>query len=220
MMQQRRVQAPRPIRVIVGDDHHIVLDGLESMFEGTEVTITAKARNGDELSAAVKSVDADLILLDVRMAGNHGLEALRAIKQEVPDRPVLVFSAYDNPLFMAQAAALGASGYLLKTSDRETILEAIRSAAAGNSLWSRSDVRRAKGALQATPQLAGLEIALTQREFEVLRELSSGKTNKEIADSIGIGYETVKEHVQHVLKKIGVIDRTQAALWAVQKGIL
>ncbi len=219
MLDEQPMESTSEIRVIVGDDHNVVLGGLKSIFAGTEISVVAEGRTGDELLAMVKSHDADLIILDVRMTGNEGLALLRDLKRDLPERSVLVFSAFDNPTFMAQAADLGANGYLLKTSDRNTILAAVRSAAQGKSLWSRVDMRRINSA-STMEDFPDLEVALTHREFDVLREVALGRTNKQIAESIGIGYETVKEHVQHVLKKIGVVDRTQAALWAVQKGIL
>ena len=116
--------------------------------------------------------------------------------------------------------ALGAAGYVLKGSPRDALLETIRTAAAGENAWTREELRRVTGAL-ATPRLAAdVEVPLTQRESEVLRQLSLGLTNKEIAQALDISYETVKEHVQHILRKIGVSDRTQAAVWAVRKELV
>ena len=121
---------------------------------------------------------------------------------------------------MARSVALGASGYILKSSGRDVLIEAIRKAAAGESAWTRDELRRVTGAL-ATPRLtADIEVPLTQRESEVLRQLAYGLTNKEIAAQLHISYETVKEHVQHILRKIGVSDRTQAAVWAVRKELV
>jgi DNA-binding NarL/FixJ family response regulator len=115
--------------------------------------------------------------------------------------------------------ALGASGYLLKTCGRDELLNAIRTAAGGKDLWTRDGLRRVTGAL-ATPRLStDTEVPLTQREGEVLRHIALGLTNKQIAEAMHISYETVKEHVQHMLGKIGVSDRTQAAVWAVHKGL-
>ena len=115
---------------------------------------------------------------------------------------------------------MGASGYLLKNAARDTILEAIRKVAVGENAWSREELRRVTGAL-ATPRLAAdIEVPLTRRESEVLEQLAHGLTNKEIALALGISYETVKEHVQHILRKVGVNDRTQVAVWAVRNGLV
>ena len=139
---------------------------------------------------------------------------------KAPEIAVLMLSTYDNPTYVARAVALGAAGYVLKGIDREGLLDAIRKVAAGESAWTRDELRRVTGAL-ATPRLnADVEVPLTQRESEVLRQLALGLTNKEIAQALHISYETVKEHVQHILRKVGVSDRTQAAVWAVRKGLV
>jgi DNA-binding NarL/FixJ family response regulator len=162
----------------------------------------------------------DVVLLDIRMPDGDGLNALGRIKLERPNMPVLILSTYDNPTYVARAVALGANGYLLKGASRDKLLEAIRLAAQGQTSWTREELRRVTGAL-ATPRLGGdVEVPLTQRESEVLRQLAHGLTNKEIALALHISYETVKEHVQHILRKIGVSDRTQAAVWAVRKGLV
>ena len=158
--------------------------------------------------------------LDIRMPDGDGLTALGRIKLDKPDMPVLILSTFDNPTYVARAVALGASGYVLKGCTRDQLLAAIRSAATGESAWTREELRRVTGAL-ATPRLtADVEVPLTQRESEVLRQLAYGLTNKEIAQTLHISYETVKEHVQHILRKIGVTDRTQAAVWAVRKELV
>ncbi len=114
---------------------------------------------------------------------------------------------------------MGANGYLLKDCTGDELLSAIKTVAAGENLWTREGLRRIAGAL-ATPRLqADVEVPLTEREAQVLRHMAGGLTNKQIADAMKISYETVKEHVQHVLGKIGVSDRTQAALWAVRNGL-
>jgi DNA-binding NarL/FixJ family response regulator len=147
------------------------------------------------------------------------LNALGRIKVDKPGLPILMFSYSDNPTHIARAVALGASGYLLKGCTRDELVNAIKVAAAGESTFTRDRLRHVTTAL-ATPRLtADVEVALTQREGEVLRQLASGLTNKQIAESLHINHETVKEHVQHILGKIGVSDRTQAAVWAVRNNL-
>ena len=134
--------------------------------------------------------------------------------------PVLMLSTFDNPTYIARPWPWGRAATCSKASSRDELLEAIRNAAAGESAWTRDELRRVTGAL-ATPRLtADVEVPLTQRESEVLRQLAYGLTNKEIAQALHISYETVKEHVQHILRKIGVSDRTQAAVWAVRKELV
>jgi len=208
------------IRLLVADDHEMVRVGLKSLLEGTEIEVTAEAATGEEAVRQALSKEVDVALLDIRMPNGDGLTALGRIKLEKPQLPVLILSSYDNPTYVARAVALGANGYVLKGATREELIEAIRTAAKGETTWTRDELRRVTGAL-ATPRLASdVEVPLTQRESEVLKQLAHGLTNKEIAQALHISYETVKEHVQHILRKIGVTDRTQAAVWAVRKQLV
>lgn len=209
------------IRVLIADDHEVVRSGLKSLLNGTEIKVVAEVATG---SAAIKYVmendDVDVVLLDIRMPDGDGLGALGRIKLEKPQLPVLMLSTFDNPTYVARTVALGASGYLLKGCTREELIEAIHKAARKEPVWTREELRRVTGAL-ATPRLTSdVDVPLTQRESEVLRQLAYGLTNKEIAAALHISYETVKEHVQHILCKIGVSDRTQAAVWAVRKELV
>jgi len=208
------------IKVLIADDHEVVRCGLRSLVEGTDIEVADEATSGEEVVKKAAEAEVDVVLLDIRMPDGDGLNALGRIKLDRPGLPVLILSTYDNPTYVARAVALGAAGYVLKGAGRDTLLEAIRKAAAGESAWTRDELRRVTGAL-ATPRLnADVEVPLTQRESEVLRQLALGLTNKEIAQALHISYETVKEHVQHILRKVGVSDRTQAAVWAVRKGLV
>lgn len=211
---------PKPIRLLIADDHEVVRSGLKSLVAGTEIQVVAEAATADEAVRLAEEHRPDVVLLDIRMPDSDGLNALSRIKLTRADMPVLMLSTYDNPTYVARAVALGACGYLLKGLSRDDLLAAIRRVAGGGDAWTREELRRVTGAL-ATPRVAAdVEVPLTQRESEVLRQLAFGLTNKEIAQALGISYETVKEHVQHVLRKVGVSDRTQAAVWAVRKGLV
>ena len=208
------------IRVLVADDHEVVRSGLRSMFADTEIVVIAEVATGKAALEAVTEDPPQVVLLDVRMPDVDGLNVLGRLKLDYPDLPVLLLSTYDNPTYIARAVALGAAGYVLKDSGRDVLLDAVRRASTGETIWTREELRRVTGAL-ATPRLAAnVEVPLTQRESEVLRQLALGLTNKEIAQALSISYETVKEHVQHILRKVGVTDRTQAAVWAVRKGLV
>ena len=208
------------IKIMVVDDHEVVRCGLRRLVEGTDIEVGAEATTGAEAVRLAQTTDCTVVLLDIRLPEGDGLDTLYRIKQERPTLPILMFSTFDNPTYVARAVALGAQGYLLKTRSREDLLEAIRKVASGKDAWTRDELRRVTGAL-ATPRLsADIEVPLTQRESEVLRQLALGLTNKEIAAALHISYETVKEHVQHILRKVGVSDRTQAAVWAVRKGLV
>lgn len=208
------------IRVIVADDHEVVRSGIRSIVENTEIEVIGEASDGEEAIRLAKELESDVVLMDVRMPNTDGLAALGRLKIDKPDLPVLMFSTYDNPTYIARAVALGACGYILKGSEKSVLLEALRKASRGEDVWRRDELRRVTGAL-ATPRVSGdVEVPLTQRESEVLRQMAFGLTNKEIAQALGISYETVKEHVQHILRKVGVSDRTQAAVWAVRQGLV
>lgn len=208
------------IRLFVVDDHEVVRLGLRNLLTDVEVEIVGEATSSVEALEFLEKQTPDLVLLDIRMPGGDGLAALGRIKLEYPELPVLLLSAYDNPTYVARAVALGAAGYLLKDCERSKLVEAIRLVAGGGSAWTREELRRVTGAL-ATPRIASdIDVPLTQRESEVLRQMALGLTNKEIAKALDISYETVKEHVQHILRKVGVTDRTQAAVWAVRKNLV
>ncbi len=208
------------IKLLIADDHEVVRSGLKSLVAGTDIKVVAEAETGQSAVKLALKHEPDVVLLDIRMPDGDGLSALARIKVDRPKMPVLILSTYDNPTYVARAVALGASGFILKGTTREHLLEAIQRAAEGQVAWTRDELRRVTGAL-ATPRLtADVEVPLTQRESEVLSQLAFGLTNKEIALALHISYETVKEHVQHILRKIGVSDRTQAAVWAVRKGLV
>ncbi|MEO8271151.1 MAG: response regulator transcription factor [Aureliella sp.] len=208
------------ISLLVADDHQVVRLGLKNILEGTGVVVAAEATSGEEVLQKVAAEKPDVVLMDVRMPNGDGLHVLGRLKLDYPELPVILFSSYDNPTYIARAVALGAAAYVLKHDSRERLLETIQLAVRGESAWTREELRRVTGALATPRVVSDVEVPLTQRESEVLRQLANGLTNKEIALALGISYETVKEHVQHILRKIGVSDRTQAAVWAVRKGLV
>ena len=208
------------IRLLVADDHEVVRSGVKSLVSGTDIKVVAEAATGEAAVRLTFKHKPDVALIDIRMPEGDGLNTLGRIKLDLPDQPILMFSTYDNPTYIARAVALGASGYVLKGATRDDLLEAIRIAATGESAWTSEELRRVKGAL-ATPRLStDVEVPLTPREREVLSQLAHGLTNRELALALHIGYETVKEHVHHIFRKVGVSDRTQAAVWAVRKGLV
>jgi DNA-binding NarL/FixJ family response regulator len=208
------------VRLLIADDHAVVRAGLKSLLgDVRDMDIVAEAADGDEAVRLARRHRPDVILLDVRMPGTDGLAVLGQLRADLPLTAVLMFSSYDNPTYIARAVALGASGYLVKNASRDEIIAAVRRVSAGESIWSREGLRKITGALSTPRAPAEIDAPLTKRESEVLRQLALGLSNKEIAQALDISYETVKEHVQHILRKLGVADRTQAAVWAVRKGL-
>jgi len=208
------------IRLLIADDHELLRSGVKAMLAGTEIEVIAEVATGQAAVTYVSEHKVDVVLLDVRMPEGDGVTALGRIKLDKPDLPILMFSAFDNPAYVARAVALGASGFLLKGCTRDELVNAITKAAAGENLFTRDELRRVSGSLRTPRVTADIEVSLTEREADVLRQMAFGLTNKDIAKKLDIGCETIKEHVQHILRKIGLDDRTQAAVWAVRKGLV
>jgi DNA-binding NarL/FixJ family response regulator len=208
------------IRLLIADDHEVIRTGLATLLAGTDIEIVAQAINGKEAIKLAEQTKPDVILLDIRMPDGDGLATLEKLRVKVPSSRVVMLSTYDNPTYIARAVALGAADFVLKGSTREAILETITAAAAGESPSRSGELRRVAGAMKLRQVLDDDEVPLTQRETQVLRHVALGLSNKEIGKSLEISVETVKEHVQNILRKITVNDRTQAAVWAVRKGLV
>jgi DNA-binding NarL/FixJ family response regulator len=202
------------------EDQPVVRLGLRTLLAGSDIRLIDTAVSGEEGVRKSGGKEIDLVLLDVRLPDGDGLTTLARIKGTRPELPVLMFSAYENPAFVARAVALGAAGYVLKGVPKAELLDSIRRAAAGETHWTREELRRVTGALAAPRTSYDVDMPLTRREMDVLKHLVQGATNKRIADALEISYETVKEHVQNLLRKIGVVDRTQAAVWAIRTGMI
>jgi DNA-binding NarL/FixJ family response regulator len=201
------------MKVLIADDHEVVRIGLKQILNGWT---TIEATDSESALKQIRKHKPDVTILDVRMPGD-GLACLSRIKLDHPTMPVMMLSGNENPTYIARSVALGAQGYISKTATAKEILGAVKAVANGESIWTRELLRRVTGSL-ATAN--GADVSLTKRESEVLKQLALGLTNKEIAQALGISYETVKEHVQHILRKLGVTDRTQAAVWAVRQNLV
>jgi DNA-binding NarL/FixJ family response regulator len=206
-------------RLLVADPHPVAVAGVRSFVAGTEIAVVAEARDGRKAVRLATEASPDVVLMAVGLPKEDGLGALTRIKQARPDLPVVMTGCYDHPAHLAQAHKRGASGFLLKDFSRQKLLDTLRQVAAGEETWSREEIRRVTGVLTAGRLTAALEFPLTSRERDVLQRVTGGLTNRQIAEQLGISYETVKEHVQNIIHKIGVADRTQAAVWAVRSGL-
>jgi len=208
------------IRLMIADAQELARVGIKQFLGETDIQVVAEADTAHEVVQTIVSVRPDVVLLAVRFPDGDGLRALNQIKLDQPGLPVVMTSTEDNPVHFAKAHAFGAVGLLLKDFSRDGLVSAIRRAAAGESLWTRECLRRVSAAVATGPSDADLEACLTRREQQVLGLVAEGLTNVEIARRLNISHETVKEHVQHILRKTGVADRTQAALWALRKGLV
>jgi len=213
------------VRVLLVDDHAIWRGGVKSMLEDSEFEVVAEAASGEEAIEQAGNLHragtpAQLILLDIRMAGGDGLDALATLKQQHPTTAVVMLTTYDNPTYLARAVAAGAAGYLLKGVEYEELIETLRQVVNGESLLGAQNLARSLRGIDA--QSAGAEDLiqpLSDREIEVLRLLSTGLSNRDIAPILFISESTVKTHVEHIIRKLGVSDRVQAAVWAARHGL-
>lgn len=208
------------VSVMLVDDHAIWRGGVRSMLDDTEFEVIGEAGSGREAMAVARQVRPQIILLDIRMAGGDGLDALIALKREHPQIIVVMLTTYDNPTYMARAVAGGAAGYLLKGMERDEMLEALRAVAHGETLLSAQELVRAlRGVSQNAAGSEDLVVPLTEREEEVLRLLSTGLCNRDMGSLLFVAESTIKTHVEHILGKLGVSDRVQAAVWAARHGL-
>jgi DNA-binding NarL/FixJ family response regulator len=196
---------------LVVDDHVIVRSGLEQLLAtADDIEIVATAADGEAALASLAEHDPDVVLMDLSMPGMDGVEATRRITSEHPGRRVLVLTSYSDRSRIMDALAAGADGYLLKHAEPDEIVLAIRSVHEGGSPL---DPKAARVLLEAR-RAADTSTALTDREVEVLRLVQAGLSNKQIGRKLGIRERTVKAHLTRIFQRLGVADRTQAALWA------
>jgi DNA-binding NarL/FixJ family response regulator len=219
---------PDPARLLIADDHDLIRDGLRGMLGGEPgFEVVGEATNGREALELCRRLVPDLVLMDVRMPEMDGLEATRAVKREHPEIGVLVVTMHDNPDYLFEAVKGGAAGYVLKDASRDELIAAIRQALDGElpmdpDLAARLLRRLADEARGRArdPSRPSPELPLTPRELEVLELLTQGQTNHGIARSLVVSTGTVRMHVKRVIAKLGVSDRTQAAVRAFELGIV
>lgn len=208
------------IRVLVAEDHEITRTGLcltLGQVEGIEVV--GDAADGQSAAQKAISLRPDVVLMDIRMPTMDGIESTRSIKESLPDTKVLILTSYADDIDVIGALDAGADGYCLKTINKEKLVTAIQ-AVYDRAAWLDQEVagRILRGRL-ATRKSEG-QLGLSEREMEVLRLIVEGLTNQGIADRLCLSVETIKTHVRHVMEKLGVSDRTQAAVKAIQVGLV
>ncbi len=213
------------IRVALIDDHAIVRQGLRALLTRPGIEVVAEGDGGNAAVEIARQLHPDVMLLDIRMKDLDGLQALPMIRAASPCTAVIILTTYANPGYLARAINNGAAGYLSKETDPEQIVRAVRAAASGDTLIDRAllEMALSHSVDTSAPALEPTELEmepLSEREVEVLRLIVNGMNNAAIAETLSISLPTVKTHVQHILHKMHVADRTQAALMAVRHGLV
>ncbi len=222
-----------PIRVLLADDHDVVRQGFRLVLGSQpDIEVVGEASNGREAIERARRLRPDLVLMDVTMPVMGGLEATRRIKAEMPGVCVLMFTSHEEPEYLLEAIEAGAAGYVLKGAPVSRLIGAIRRALGGESPLDQElaarlirglsekkagDARREEPVAGGRPPLAE---PLTRRELEVLGHMAQGRTNPEIARELVIARPTAKTHVERVIRKLGVSDRTQAVVRAIDLGLV
>lgn len=211
-----------PIRVMLVDDHHIVRQGVKSVLvHHADIQVIGEADSAVGLFANVDSLKPDVVLMDIRMPGQNGIEVTQRLKREHPEIKVIILSTYDEDEFLFGALRAGAEGYLLKSASPEVLASAIRQVGSGERLLSPTLVSKVMREFQdLAKDKARAESGLTDQELEVLRMIAAGATNKEIAEKVFWSEVTVKRKVQDILEKMGVANRAQAVAEAAKRGLL
>lgn len=203
----------KPIRILLADDHPSLRTGLASILNSHDhLIVVAEAGSGSEALEKAAETKPDVLILDLRMPEGDGIETTRALVERNPDVRILILTTYDNEEDIFNALDAGARGYILKDTTSEEIIEAVRQVHAGNRFLPPAVASRLADRM--------IRQSLTPRELDVLRLVSRGRTNKEIAGAMFISEETIKSHMKGLFQKLGVHDRAEAVAIALQRGLL
>lgn len=213
-----------PVRLVLVDDHEMVIEGLRAMLTAfaDRIEVVGQAINAEQAMAVIAETDPDVVLCDVRMRGESGLDLCLALRERDPERKVVMLSVYDDEQYLFEALRVGASGYLLKSISSDDLVHQIELAHRGETVIDPGLAARAAGTaarLQRDEFWPGARQGLTQRESEILAYMVSGLSNRGIATKLVIGDETVKSHLRSIYRKLGVSDRTGAVATALREGI-
>ena len=215
-------------RVAIVDDHQLIREGLRDLLDDApDIEVVGEAANGREALLLCSRLHPDLVLMDVRMPEMDGLAATREIKQRHPEISVMMVTMHENPDYLLEALKAGAAGYVLKDGLRQEVVTAVRRVREGESSLDPELAARLLRRLaaedhgEARPAAGGLPSdVLTPRELEVLELVQRGRSNREVAEELFISRGTVKRHIENIMARLGVSDRTQAVVKALQLGIL
>lgn len=200
----------------------MVREGLRAMLRDTRVDVVGEAENLAQALEELESKDPDVVLLDIRLKGQSGLEACRKIIEKHPDQAVVFLTVYEDEQYVFEALRAGAKGYMLKRASADDIVKVLEQVLSGETIIDAALTGRiARAASNVRPGhiWPGAEMGITQRESEVLREMVDGLNNRAVAEKLVISEDTVKTHVRAIFRKLGVTDRSQAVSVALRQGI-
>ncbi|MDO4587981.1 MAG: response regulator transcription factor [Planctomycetia bacterium] len=207
------------IRLIIADFEPVIRAGLFSFFLNTDIQIVEEATNAELLFQKIGQYEPDVVLMDTDFPDGNGFQLVERIRENGYQGRIIFFSASDRQTSFARALAVGADSYLLKRVSRTELIRTIRSIVVNNDKSYSGELRRVANALKLRTFIEP-QNPLTPREIQVLRHVAYGLSNKEIASSLKLSIDTIKEHIQNILRKLDVNDRTQAAVWAVRNNII
>ena len=213
------------IKVMLVDDHEVVLEGLIRILEKQGgIKIVSVARSAEEALEKIVRFPPDVIIVDIQLPGINGIELIKRLKKDYPEIEAITLTVFDDEQFAKQAIKAGAIGYVIKDAAKEELVKAVRAAAKGESLISTSVARKLIEEItepegRKRKREEGFE-GLSQREVDVIKLMARGYNNRQIAELLFISEHTVKVHIRNIFRKIGVVDRTNAVLWAIERGLV
>ncbi len=215
-----RLPMPSSISLLIAYPKELIRVGLRAMLEKTSIKIVAEAEDAADTLTLTKKHKPDVVLLNAAIPGGDAFELLKKLRKASPETKFIMLSALDNPTYMARAQAAGASNYLLESVGQKELVTTIENAAAGKVAAGSGPFAKVTASMLARNTRAVRNAGVTPREEQVLRHIALGLSNDEIARSLDISIETVKEHVQQILRKLAVRDRTQVAVWAIKASVV
>jgi NarL family two-component system response regulator LiaR len=210
------------VRVLLVDDHRMFTQALEGLLAGEAgIEPVGVAGSVDEALAAIDAAEPDVVLMDLDLPGRSGIEGTKEVRRRRPDTAVVIVTSHDDPDLIIDAIRAGACGYVLKTRAVDELVSIIRQAAAGGMVLSPAGVPQAIGTVRRTDRdRTPHDLRLTDREMDVLRQLASGRSTEQIADSLYISVLTVRSHVKSILAKLGVHSKLEAVTYALHLGLI
>jgi len=214
------------IKILIADDHEVVRDGLKNILLTLgNISVVGEVANGEDAVNQYNTLKPDLVIMDISMPGMNGIEATRIIKENDPEAKILVLTMHDNQEYLNQIIRSGAKGFVLKNTDKDELLQAVKTVAAGENFFSKdiskltidNYIRSAKDTEKSETYK---EVPLTKREIEILKFIAEGHSNQEIANKLFISYNTVDTHRKNIMHKLSIKNTAGLVRYAIEKGLI